>query len=339
MQEVGESFDSFLTALRTLAKTCNFGSMQDRMIRDRVVVGIKENSTRKKLLIETKLTLNKCIDICHANENTAKQLKDMTQTEEVSAMNTGKPPNERPVQTKPPPKIKCKFCHRFHLRKKELCPAWQHKCSACGKMNHFSVACHNPKTNQQQQTKRVHNVEESLSAKHDDEDSDEYLFRVESVASVQAKSSPKRIYASMRLRDETVKFQVDCGATVNILPVDVYQKVFSDPQLSRLEKSETTLVMFNQSELKPLGCVKVETTNPRNDQCFLTEYTVVPRGHTALLGAQTVQQFSLITVNTDNIMSVSDTAAAQPDIVSESEDVFLGEGKLRRSSTLRLTSL
>ena len=41
------------------------------------------------------------------------------------------------------------------------------------------------------------------------------------------------------------------------------------------------------------------------------EYTVVPRGHIALLGAQTVQQFSLITVNTDNIMSVSDTAAAQ----------------------------
>ena len=168
VQEVGESFDSFLTALRTLAKTCNFGNMQDRMIRDRVVVGIKENSTRKKLLIETKLTLNKCIDICRANENTAKQLKDMTQTEEVSAINTGKPPNERPVQTKLPQKIKCKFCHKFHLRKKELCPAWQQKCSACGEMNHFSAACRNSKTNQQQQKKRVHNVEESLCAKHDD---------------------------------------------------------------------------------------------------------------------------------------------------------------------------
>ena len=101
VQEVGESFDSFLTALRKLAKTCNFGSVQDRMIRDRVVVGIKENSTRKKLLIETNFTLN-----------------NMTQTEEVSAVKTGKPPIERPVQTKPPPKIKCKFCHRFHLRKK-----------------------------------------------------------------------------------------------------------------------------------------------------------------------------------------------------------------------------
>ena len=32
VQETGESFDSFLTALRSLAKTCNFGSMQDQMI-------------------------------------------------------------------------------------------------------------------------------------------------------------------------------------------------------------------------------------------------------------------------------------------------------------------
>ena len=68
--QTGESFDLFLTALRSLAKTCNFGSMQDPMIRDRVVVGVRDNSTRKKLLAENKLTLNKCIDICRASETT-----------------------------------------------------------------------------------------------------------------------------------------------------------------------------------------------------------------------------------------------------------------------------
>ena len=57
VQESSESFDSFLTALRTLAKTCNFNTMQDRMIRDRIVVGIRDNGTRKKLLAESGLTL------------------------------------------------------------------------------------------------------------------------------------------------------------------------------------------------------------------------------------------------------------------------------------------
>lgn len=64
VQEIRESFDSFLTALRSLAKTCNFGSMQDRMIR------VRDNGTRKKLLAENKLTLNKCTDICRASEST-----------------------------------------------------------------------------------------------------------------------------------------------------------------------------------------------------------------------------------------------------------------------------
>ena len=152
VQEVGESFDSFLTTLRSLAKTCNFGSMLDRMIRDRVVVGIRDNATRKKLLAENKLTLNKCIDICRASETTSKQLKEMTQTEEVSAITTGNPKfenqnkgeklgrDQRPVDNKSLPLIRCKFCHKTHPRKKELCPAWQRKCSQCGGMNHLPVA-------------------------------------------------------------------------------------------------------------------------------------------------------------------------------------------------------
>ena len=146
VQEVGESSDAFLTALRSLAKTCNFGSMLDRMIRDRVVVGIRESGTRKKLLAENKLTLNKCIDICRASKTTSKQLKEMTHAEEVSTITTGNPksknvarPNkgrkpskvQRPVHSKPLPQIKCKFCHKTQPRKKELCPAWQRRCNDC----------------------------------------------------------------------------------------------------------------------------------------------------------------------------------------------------------------
>ena len=65
-QESSESIDSYVAALRTLAKTCNYGSLLDSLIRDRIMVGIKDNGTRKRLLQEAKLTLNKCIDICRS---------------------------------------------------------------------------------------------------------------------------------------------------------------------------------------------------------------------------------------------------------------------------------
>ena len=130
---------------------------------------------------------------------------------------------------------------------------------------------------------------------------------------------------SMQLRDEQIQFQLDCGATVNILPLDSYQQVFHHPSLSRLQPTNKTLHMFNQTEFKPLGTVKIETLNPKTEEMRFLEYVVVNEGHTAILGAQA-------SVSSDNIMSVANTPSvppAQPNLIREFNDVFQGEGLLQ----------
>lgn len=78
-QQENESIDAYVTALRTLAKTCNFcDCMRDSIIRDRVVLGIKDHRTRKRLLQERSLTLAKCIDLCKGSEATNLQLKTIS---------------------------------------------------------------------------------------------------------------------------------------------------------------------------------------------------------------------------------------------------------------------
>ena len=119
--------------------------------------------------------------------------------------------------------------------KKELCPTWQLKCENCGGMNHFSVAFSSLKPKKQQGKKSMQSVEQEFSRECDDSDSDDYLFCVESLSALHKKNSPKKIYANMRFRDVTVTFQLDCDATVNILPVDIYQEIFNDPQMRRLQ--------------------------------------------------------------------------------------------------------
>ena len=57
-QESNESVDAYVTAQRKLAKTCNYGTLADSLIRDRIVVGINDNSARKKQLQAGKLTLS-----------------------------------------------------------------------------------------------------------------------------------------------------------------------------------------------------------------------------------------------------------------------------------------
>ena len=48
-QEDNESIDQYVTVIRKLAQTCNFcNCLNDSLIRDRFVLGIKDESTRKK---------------------------------------------------------------------------------------------------------------------------------------------------------------------------------------------------------------------------------------------------------------------------------------------------
>ena len=68
-QKEGESIDAYVGALRTLAQRCNFCTcLHDSLIRDRIVLGVRESETRKRLLRQTKLTLHKCIEIVKSDE-------------------------------------------------------------------------------------------------------------------------------------------------------------------------------------------------------------------------------------------------------------------------------
>ena len=82
-QEPSESIDPYVAALCILAKTCNFGDLRDELIRDRIVVGIRDSRTCKKLLQETKLDLQRCIDICRSNEKSESQMNSMADVHHV----------------------------------------------------------------------------------------------------------------------------------------------------------------------------------------------------------------------------------------------------------------
>ena len=67
-QQPTQSFDAFLTELRLQAKKCAYGTLTNERIRDRLVVGIRDDKVRSRLLREPDLTLQRCIDVAHAAE-------------------------------------------------------------------------------------------------------------------------------------------------------------------------------------------------------------------------------------------------------------------------------
>ena len=49
----GKTIDQYITDLRSKARSCEFGTLTDSLIRDRIVCGIINNKTRSRLLKTT----------------------------------------------------------------------------------------------------------------------------------------------------------------------------------------------------------------------------------------------------------------------------------------------
>ena len=311
-QADGETFDNYLTELKNMRKTCNFCQcLSDSLLRDRIVLGIRDDTARKRLLQERKLDLKQCIDICKSVENATTQMGAYgSKREEIMAVNfKGKPARARREMkveklAEGSQKAKCKFCLKTHVLKKEMCPAWGKKCNVCGKLNHW-------KGSEMCRKKQVHCVENNT-----DSDSD-----IESVCPVTAyvnevkANKDKPIYCKMLVGNKPVELQIDCGATVNIIPKSKIGE-------SHIEPSNITLEMWNTKRMKALGTTKLEITNPKNSTKYLVKFVVVQQEFTPLLSRKAAEKMKLIVVNYDKFENVRHVEKIPQDIPDCFSDIF-----------------
>ena len=308
-QREGETFESFLAAIRSLVRTCNYcENCVNSIVRDRIVIGISDNATQQTLLKEIKLDLEKSITICKASENATTQGKLLRAdvVHKVSSTNPYKHFKDRNKKFESSSAKKCKFCGSVHEMKKEKCKAYGATCHTCHLKNHFSRMC--PKNQSSRKPKKnVHMVADSQC---DDESNSDDLEWINMV-----KYSPgKEVKCLLSIGTQDIVFQVDTGATVNILPE---RFINSD----NLEKTDKTLKMWNGAELVPLGTTRVKLHNPKNGKKYSVEFIVVKDNYIPLIGLRAAEQMKLITVNSVNVERV-----AAISVIDKYSDIF--DGKL-----------
>ena len=79
-QQPGESFDTYITALRSLAKYCNFKAVaanvyQQESVRDASIAGTSSQIVRQRLLKKRNMSIDKMIDIARSLESAEVQAK------------------------------------------------------------------------------------------------------------------------------------------------------------------------------------------------------------------------------------------------------------------------
>ena len=333
-QESGESFDTYLTALRTLAKTCTFGPFTDELICDRIVCGICDTGTRKKSLQEPKLTLQKCIDVCQSAETTASQVKVMSGKEEVNMLHNKE---KKDGKDSNPKLVNCKYCGRKNTRHQEINVQRSEKNVRRGKTNHFAKLCKQKPGGRKRRKEQIHRVQDPKTLQ--DSSDEEYWFTIslenleeQSVHNVDRLPIKLKIFATMEIKGHPVCFQVDSGATCNLISKNDL------PDKCRIVHSKQVLSMFNGSKMETIGKCRINLVNPKIDEECKAEFVVVNKDCTPLLDSKKVQEMKLIEVCYSNISLVQEKPDAMGltmrQISEDFHDIFMGEGKFEKKLDL-----
>nr|XP_029724122.1 uncharacterized protein K02A2.6-like [Aedes albopictus] len=212
-QQPGESFDDFLIKLRAAIRDCDFGTehegmnINDRLLKDKIVLGISSQKVREKLLSDPKLTLEKAIQICKASEKTTETLKEMdSENRGCSAVRSdddGKP-------------FQCRRCGSKHGKKS--CPAYGKQCSACQGTGHFAKCCFSKKKegNTEKKPKKENKTKKAAaevkSSEEDSSDAEVDLY----LHAVGTDDDDGDWFEEATIDNMKIKFKLDCGAQCNV---------------------------------------------------------------------------------------------------------------------------
>ena len=72
-----KSITAFVSELRSIAKSCNFGDMLEIMLRDRIICRINDSIIQRRLLAEKGLSFKAALELTQGMESAAKNVREL----------------------------------------------------------------------------------------------------------------------------------------------------------------------------------------------------------------------------------------------------------------------
>ncbi|XP_074624378.1 uncharacterized protein LOC141882321 [Acropora palmata] len=329
VQEAGETYDQYRTALRKLAESCEFANITpDEILRDKLIFGIRDDKVRERLLRESQLTLQKADEICRAAESTAAQMKEVGDT--VSAFtlhkNARRPRDTRLLRNKGCQRGEtksCGNCGRTHEAGK--CMARGKTCNECGKANHFAVVCRShaqpEKANRQTRVKAI-----------DEADSDEDVEECYVIGDIAAVATTTLDYSqviTLKLESgNALRFQPDTGAQCNVIPLHLYKKASNDHELKQVKITSGAISAYGGSRLPVVGEVKLKVWRD-TQHCWLNCKLIDSQDIRPILGRKACMGMKIIQYTDNDAMNKPDMGSARVYAVNDKSDALTKEALIK----------
>ena len=330
-QETGEGVDNFITDLYALAEHCGYGTLHDQMIRDRLVVGLKDARLSEKLQLDAELTLEKAITNVRQAEAVRQQQpvvrgdeghgaaigfvrkEDVRRKKGHHNKNTkGTSHQKYSAQQSPSEGVSssCHWCGKVPSHGRQHCPARAAVCGKCGKKGHYQRVCKSAKVG------GIYRLPDTKGS-----ESSDTIF----LGCIGEKGQNPWM-VNLKLNGHSVRFQIDTGAEVTVVPEHLLKKI---PRIS-LQPSDRTLRGPSRNILPAKGqfraTVKIDSREAEQD------VYVVSGLHQPLLGRPAIEALGLVS-RIQAIQAVMEEDKHPKNLFPE---LFSGLGKLEKEYTIKL---
>ncbi|KAJ1526442.1 hypothetical protein ONE63_009576 [Megalurothrips usitatus] len=330
-QQPNESVDDFVADLHRLAESANLGDLKDDLIRDVLILGIKDRKLSDALTLDGSLTLERATTRVRQKEELQRQQQAEAREQGSSGGGRASDNNNKPKQRTPPAK-ECSKCGRSPQHAFSECPAKGSECSKCHGKNHWARKCPGKG--------KVNRVEQE----DDSEDDDLFVGRVSLLddASVNRicavdNSSQRRPPWNVEVSVNKIpaKFQVDTGADVTVISEETYRAQFA---AIPLRDTRHRLRGPSRRFLTVLGVL--ETSIGWRDRAAEQAVYVIKEKTSSLLGRPAIEDLHLLRWDLDDAVAAAieqldaaKKAVARETAAREAEfpEVFRGLGCINYS--------
>lgn len=318
-QEPGESAEAFISAVYKLAEHCQYGLLQDEMIRDRLVVGIRHNGLSEKLQMDRELTLEKAVTTIRQHEEIKKQQHIVRETNITDKKEANvdllkfKKQSYKDTQTRKTAYGKgqkdfqkgrksCGRCGKAPAHSLNNCAAREAECRKCRKKGHFAAVCRSGRV--------------AAILENEEEDT---LF----LGAVSTGNNPKTWKKTLKVNGRDITFKLDTGADVTVIPATVYSREQHGP----LTKATIPLCGPSNEPLKVRG--QFEGVMEYKDRTTTQPVYVVQKLATPLLGFPAISELQLMHL-------VDSVGKLEADMKRQYPKVFTGLGCLKGEYRIKL---
>ena len=234
-QGADEGLTDYMSGLRALAKTCNFGNYLETALRDQFVCGLKDVQIQRELLCTRDLTVSQAFEKGRSMEAVLKETKTFHQEEERSVQQESKgPDNGGPGGTYKLSKSPQSACYRCGGmgHPADSCFFRKKRCNSCGKIGHKAKVCRSSQGSRKKGDKgkssKMHLLEadshspDSCSSGEDEEDRDMEIHKLAG-----SKNHYKKLITRLEVEGENIDFEVDTGAELSTIPWQVFRRHLS----------------------------------------------------------------------------------------------------------------